>query len=144
MSTSEPTQRSLLPATTIKNLAKEAVEQSEPDCKMSAQASLMLNECATMFIHYLGASAFESASSKGKSTITPQDVLETLSEIGFDYFLDDATSFLDEIPTVMSPKRSKHRAVPLPDSAGIEGEQQEDTFQEEIEERKDEDETPES
>lgn len=73
----------ILPVGTVRDIAKNAAQKLDPNAKMSANASLLLNKASTMFIHYLAATANEFTLAKGKSTIGCTEIFEAINEMGF-------------------------------------------------------------
>ncbi|CAG8464001.1 3623_t:CDS:2 [Paraglomus occultum] len=73
-----------LPAASITKVAKKALDNN---ALFQKDARMAVTKCTTVFISFLTNYSNESARSRGKKTITADDVIKGIQELGFDEFI---------------------------------------------------------
>ncbi|KAI4238701.1 MAG: hypothetical protein LQ349_000918 [Xanthoria aureola] len=95
-----------LPRTMVQRLAKGVLP---PNTQIQKDAIVAMSKGATVFINHIADKANELALSTNKKTITPQNVLEALSQCEYEDFLPRVKAELDRFNEIATGKRNEYR-----------------------------------
>ncbi|KAI4283071.1 MAG: hypothetical protein L6R38_002424 [Xanthoria sp. 2 TBL-2021] len=95
-----------LPRTMVQRLAKGVLP---PNTQIQKDAIVAMSKGATVFINHIADKANELALSTNKKTITPQNVLEALSQCEYEDFLPRVKAELERFNEIATGKRNEYR-----------------------------------
>ena len=101
-----------LPRLTVNNMIKEIL----PDTKVAKESKDLIINCCSEFIHLLSTEANELAekSKKAHTLITPDHVIQSLINLGFNEYIPEVTLAYTEFKDTYKKKRS----LPKQDTTG--------------------------
>ncbi|KAK8797585.1 hypothetical protein WA158_005931 [Blastocystis sp. Blastoise] len=83
-----------LPAASVLKFIKEALPDNTLISHDAKEACVL---AADVFLHYLTTCAIDIAKAQGRSTITSDNVIAALYELGFDDYVEPTKTYLDDI-----------------------------------------------
>lgn len=100
-----------LPKQTIVKRARK----NQPKVFLNADVQDLLVTCSTEFVRLITSEANEAAKNAGKTTITPEFIIEACKRLGFESYAEHlrnvANSFSDDVKEKRDKKKSSQNAI---------------------------------
>ena len=87
----------MLPKATVVKAIKERVPTT---MKMANESTEMILECCNSLIHIITSTANEISEKNKRTTIQPEDVIQSMQELGFEAYVGPLTQGTSDTPCV--------------------------------------------